>query len=74
MSIRRFLKDQNNSNIGYDAPKGMDETKSKIRLGTGGDLQFEQLKLTAEELERYGPSLLLDHRGGTGQRVLVWTQ
>ncbi len=23
------------SNIGYDAPKGMDETKSKIRLGTG---------------------------------------
>lgn len=25
------------SNIGYDAPKGMDETKSKIRLGTGDD-------------------------------------
>src|SRR4029078_13586687 len=24
-------------NIGYDAPKGMDETKSKIRLGTGDD-------------------------------------
>jgi hypothetical protein len=48
--------------------------REKIRLGTGGDLQFEQLKLTAEELERYGPSLLLDHRGGTGQRVLVWTQ
>jgi hypothetical protein len=23
------------SNIGYDAPKGMDETKSKIRLGSG---------------------------------------
>jgi hypothetical protein len=23
------------SNIGYDAPKGLDETKSKIRLGTG---------------------------------------
>lgn len=25
------------SNIGYDAPKGMDETKSKIRLGSGAD-------------------------------------
>jgi phenylpropionate dioxygenase-like ring-hydroxylating dioxygenase large terminal subunit len=25
------------SNIGYDAPKGMEETKSKIRLGTGDD-------------------------------------
>ncbi len=48
--------------------------REKIRLGTGGDLQFEQLQLSAEELERYGPSLLLDHRGGSGQRVLVWTQ
>ncbi len=48
--------------------------REKIRLGTGGDLQFEQLRLSAEELERYGPSLLLDHRGGNGQRVLVWTQ
>jgi len=48
--------------------------REKIRLGTGGDLQFEQLQLTAEELERYGPSLLLDHRGAGGKRVLVWTQ
>ena len=47
--------------------------REKIRLGTGGDLEFEQLKLTAEELERYGPSLLLDHVEGTN-RVLVWTQ
>jgi hypothetical protein len=48
--------------------------REKIRLGTGHDLEFEQLKLTAEELERYGPALLLDHRGKDGQRVLVWTQ
>lgn len=49
--------------------------REKIRLGTGGgDLQFEQLQLTAEELERYGPSLLVDHRGKAGKRVLVWTQ
>lgn len=48
--------------------------REKIRLGAGGDLQFEQLRITAEELERYGPSLLLDHRGLGGKRVLVWTQ
>lgn len=48
--------------------------REKIRLGSGSDLQFEQLHITAEELERYGPSLLLDHRGLGGKRVLVWTQ
>ena len=48
--------------------------REKIRLGTGADLQFEQLHITAEELERYGPSLLLDHRDKQGKRVLVWTQ
>lgn len=48
--------------------------REKIRIGAGRDLQFEDLHLTAEELERYGPSLLLDHRGSNGQRVLVWTQ
>lgn len=48
--------------------------REKIRLGSGSDLQFEQLRITAEELERYGPALLLDHRGVGGKRVLVWTQ
>jgi len=32
------------SNIGYDAPKGLDENQSKLRLGAGGDLR----KKTAE--------------------------
>jgi hypothetical protein len=48
--------------------------REKIRLGSGGDLQFEQLHITAEELERYGPALLVDHRNREGHRVLVWTQ
>lgn len=50
--------------------------REKIRLGSGGDnaLQFEDLNLTAEELERYGSALLVDHKGRDGQRVLVWTQ
>ena len=47
-----------------------------IRLGSsgsGGEIDFEQLKITAEELERYGPALLLDHTKDRS-RVLVWTQ
>ncbi|MDQ3068943.1 MAG: hypothetical protein M3R55_04345 [Acidobacteriota bacterium] len=47
--------------------------REKIRLGPG-NLEFEQLQISAEELERYGPSLLLDHRGTDRTRVLVWTQ
>lgn len=48
--------------------------REKIRLGTGDDLDFERLQLSVEELERYGPALLLDHRDRRGKRVLVWTQ
>jgi hypothetical protein len=33
-----------------------------------------RLNLTIEELERYGPSLLVDHTGRDGDRVLVWTE
>lgn len=49
--------------------------RENIRLGAGGDgdIQFEQLRITAEELERYGPTLLVDHTE-RGNRVLVWTQ
>lgn len=48
--------------------------REKIRLGAGRDLQLEDLQMSAEELERYGPALLLDHRDTDGARVLVWTQ
>ena len=48
--------------------------RENIRLGAGGDdINFEKLRITAEELERYGPALLLDHAEGRN-RVLVWTQ
>lgn len=33
------------SNIGYDAPKGMDENKAKLRLGTGGDPRISTAEL-----------------------------
>lgn len=48
--------------------------RENIRLGSGSnDIDFEKLRITAEELERYGPALLLDHAEGRN-RVLVWTQ
>jgi hypothetical protein len=31
------------------------------------------ISLTVEEIERYGPTLLLDHVDEDGSRVLVWT-
>lgn len=38
------------------------------------EFKLEQLQLDVNELERVGPVLLLDLRGGGGQRVLIWTQ
>ncbi len=37
-----------------------------------GDL--ERLNLSAEDIERNGPGLILDHRGRRGERILVWTE
>jgi hypothetical protein len=33
-----------------------------------------RLQITAEDLERRGPGLILDHKEATGERVLVWAQ
>ena len=46
---------------------------SRISIGRG-DLDLEDLKLTVEDLERFGPTLILDHREADGQRVLVWSE
>jgi hypothetical protein len=40
----------------------------------GRDMNLEDLKLTIDDLERYGPTLILDHRNRGGERVLVWSQ
>src|SRR5688572_7431738 len=33
-----------------------------------------RLSMTVEELERYGPAILIDHREQDGSRVLIWTE
>ena len=40
----------------------------------GNAMDLEDLKLTVEDLERYGPTLIVDHRETSGDRVLVWSQ
>jgi len=40
----------------------------------GKRLRLEDLQLTADDLERLGPSLVLDHTNTKGERVLVWSQ
>jgi phenylpropionate dioxygenase-like ring-hydroxylating dioxygenase large terminal subunit len=47
--FRGWAKAQHiHSNIGYDAPKGMDENKAKVRLGVGADP-----RAATAELQRY---------------------
>lgn len=40
--------------------------------GTGLDL--ERLQITASDLERHGPSVVIDHARTSGDRLLVWTE
>lgn len=40
----------------------------------GNRLDLEDLKLTVEDLERFGPTLIVDHKTRSGERVLVWSQ
>jgi hypothetical protein len=40
----------------------------------GGRLDLEDLKLTVDDLERMGPTLIVDLQTHTGERVLVWSQ
>lgn len=40
----------------------------------GRQVQLDDLKLTAEDLEQFGPALVVDHRAPSGERVLVWTE
>lgn len=44
-----------------------------IELGSGVGYQGE-LDLTVEDLERFGPAIVLDHTGRGGNRILIWTE
>jgi hypothetical protein len=41
---------------------------------SGNRMNLEDLKLTVDDLERFGPALVLDQTNNGGDRVLVWSQ
>jgi len=45
-----------------------------IKIQHDGDEAPVRLKLTAADLEKRGPGLILDHKDAGGQRILVWAQ
>ena len=53
-----------------------------LRLKTGGQsidfngrhMDLEDLKLSVEDLERYGPTLIAEHKAPDGSHVIVWSQ
>ena len=46
---------------------------SRFDIG-GNNVDLAKLRLTVEDLERFGPTLILDQKDSDGSRVLVWTQ
>ncbi len=40
----------------------------------GNNVDLAKLRITVEDLERYGPTLILDHKEPDGSRVLIWSQ
>lgn len=40
----------------------------------GNHMNLEDLRLTVEDLERFGPTLIVDHHNVSGERVLVWSE
>ncbi len=53
-----------------------------IRLQSGqgrisfdaGDTKMRDLQITPEDIERFGPTLIVNHQSSKGERVLVWSQ
>lgn len=49
--------------------------KSGASFGLGrSNVDLARMHLTVEDLERYGPMLILDQKDNDGARVLVWSQ
>ena len=40
----------------------------------GNRMDLEDLRIRIEDLERFGPTLIVDHQATDGERVLVWSK
>jgi len=62
--------------VRVDIPFWMLRLKTRgtlVDVGSG-DIDLQKLRLTVEDLERFGPTLIVDHKDANGSRVLVWSQ
>ena len=62
--------------VRIDIPFWMLRLKARgtlVDVGSG-NIDLQKLRLTVEDLERYGPTLIVDHHDVDGSRVLVWSQ
>jgi len=58
-----------------DLPFWLLRLKAGSRIDVGGNqVDLAKLRLTVEDLERYGPILILDQKDTDGSRVLIWSQ
>jgi hypothetical protein len=51
----------------------MNSGGTRFSMGNG-DVDLAKLRLTVEDLEHFGPTLIVDHKDRSGARVLVWSQ
>ena len=64
-----------NSFARIDLPFWLIRLKSgPIEISDDGEMGGRDLGITVEELERFGPTLVADHEGEGGDRLLIWTQ
>jgi hypothetical protein len=62
--------------VRIDIPFWMLRLKTRgtlVDVGSG-NIDLQKMRLTVEDLERYGPTLIVDHHDMDGSRVLVWSQ
>jgi hypothetical protein len=59
--------------VHVDVPFWLLRLKSGTSFGAG-DINLVKLRLTVEDLERYGPALIVNHQDSDGARVVVWTE
>jgi hypothetical protein len=45
-----------------------------LRLPSRDFVELERMELRAEEIEKHGPGLLMDHEGRAGERILLWVE
>lgn len=45
-----------------------------LGYGWGDSMGLEHLSLTADDIERHGPGLILDFQDRRGARILIWTE